>query len=771
MGANLLRNGDFEADWSEEGSHRCWIFPTSGDPYEADRDNIFTPTGWITWYRHGLPVEHDPENPIGWSQPEARDTLLAVDPRRVHAGNKGQLLFTFYRVHDAGFLQRVPVQPGTRLRLTAWAHAWSGASAEQGSPHPDDPRWSEGNGVGYNDFYAEEGTAGLDSAARNFTFAIGIDPTGGTNPYAPTVVWGRGAHIYNAYHEVPAVEAVARANTVTVFLRSRTLWQFKHNDAYWDDVKLEALDGGGSPPPPQPPPGGGEWNYPVIGQGSKLSIHCILPDGVMAYGQTLLDGGTRFGVVKATEDLSWVAGFKALSPETIIIGRRVHPLESCPGLHDPGVNLDALADGLMQPIDDSLAADPTLRDVVTYWEVCNEPAPSGVDGYARLAQLMIKCMDRAEQRGLKLGLFALNAGTPEWNQMVAMVESGAFARARAGGHILTVHEGVFGVDDPIDKWWGSQIPGSPVVPGAGALCFRYRYLYHLLEQRKEVVPLVVSEFYAGGGYAQDGTTPEAIVARFRWYDERFRQDYYTLGFCPFTVGPTAEWRNQNYEFAYPQALQYMISIKDEANSQPPVGQVQVAIKPPDPYEPATGEKLQVVITSPIVLRNVRLRVTNPNGQAVAVRAVPFPEAPPGQGWKWTFTPLMAGEHKLVFTSDGGAKRWAETTVTVRSPAGQAWGAPRIQYARTYVLLPPTAGREWAQAVLESGGWERHHWTIGSNADDAGIGALNNKTVIAVNPAEWQMPLQAFFQRNYPRTRYIAVRAATPAELREKLRNM
>lgn len=768
MGANLLRNGDFEADWSVDSSHRCWIFPTSGDPYEADRDNIFTPTGWITWYKHGMPVEHDPENPIGWSQPEARDVVLAADPRRVHGGNKGQLLFTFYRVHDAGFLQQVQVQPGTRLRLTGWAHAWSN-NAGPGYAHGDDPLWSEGAGVGYNDFYAEEGTAGLDSSARNFTFWLGIDPTGGTNPYAPSVVWGRGAHVYNAYHELPAVEAVASSSTVTVFLRSRTLWQFKHNDAYWDDVKLEALDGGGGTPPVVPPPT--QWNYPVVDKGSKLSVHCIAPGGVMNYAQTLQAGGARFGVVKATEDLSWVVGFKALSPETIVLGRRVHPLESCPRVEDPATNLDDLADGLMQPIYDSLAANPALQNAVTYWEVCNEPAPPGVSGYARLSQLMIKCMDRAEARGLKLGLFALNAGTPEWDQMVAMAESGVFARARAGGHILTVHEGVFGVDDPIDKWYGDPIPGSPQVPGAGALCFRYKYLYHLLEQRGEVVPLIVSEFYAGGGYAQHGATPESTLARFQWYDERFRQDYYTLGFCPFTIGPMAQWYSQNYEYAYPLALQYMISVKDAANAEPPLAKAQITVQAPEPYQAVAGQKVQVTVTSAVVLQNVKLRVTGPSGQTIGVRAVAWPGAPQGRGWRWTFTPPTEGTYQLVFTSDGGAHRRAEMTLAVKAPTTATWGLPRIQYSRTYVLLPPNAGREWVQAVLDSGGWERRHWTIGSNADDAGIGALNNKAVIAVNPQQWSMPLQSFFQRHYPRTRYTPVTAATPAELRDKLRNM
>ena len=116
MPRNLLRNEGFEADWGEEKSHRCLVFPKGKEPFETDVGNIFTPPGWVTWFRH---------DPGTSDQPEVRDAWKHIDPRRVHSGEKGVLLFTFFRRHDAGFLQQVPVTPGTRLRLTAWAHAWS----------------------------------------------------------------------------------------------------------------------------------------------------------------------------------------------------------------------------------------------------------------------------------------------------------------------------------------------------------------------------------------------------------------------------------------------------------------------------------------------------------------------------------------------------------------------------------------------------------------------------------------------------------------------
>jgi hypothetical protein len=233
-----LVNGGFELDWEVEASHRALRFSTDGTVSEIEPPEIRTPPGWVTWFKHGVPVAHDETNPVGWAQPEVSETL-AVYPDRMHSGAKGQKLFTFWMIHDAGFLQQVNVNPGECVRLNGWAHAWS---HNGGSPDPAlYAFWSEGSHVGYNHFFAYEGTEGLDDADRNFTFWLGIDPLGGTDPYADSVVWGQGAHIYNAYQQVPAVTTTAMGPTVTIFLRSFTLWPFNNNDAYWDDIHLEVL--------------------------------------------------------------------------------------------------------------------------------------------------------------------------------------------------------------------------------------------------------------------------------------------------------------------------------------------------------------------------------------------------------------------------------------------------------------------------------------------------------------------------------------------------
>jgi hypothetical protein len=68
-------------------------------------------------------------------------------------------------------------------------------------------------------------------------------------------------------------------------------------------------------------------------------------------------------------------------------------------------------------------------------------------------------------------------------------------------------------------------------------------------------------------------------------------------------------------------------------------------------------------------------------------------------------------------------------------------------------------------------WNQHHYTIGGSADDAGIGDLDVRRVIAVNPDEWPDDLRAFFEEHYPDIEYVPVRADTPGELMQELERL
>ena len=254
-----------------EWSHKCRVFPASGEPFDTEIGNIFVPApDWTFWFKH---------QPGTWDQPEGHHCWKAGDARRIHSGDGAYQYFWFWRHGDGGLMRQVQVEPGTNLRFTAWAHAWSNHSLEGHEACCDDGRCSCGVGrevvaIPVRELPEPSGTPWED-AVGNSVFMIGIDPTGGTGPFADTVEWGESYVIYNGYAHQLEAKAMAQSNVVTVFLRNITKWGFKHNDAYWDDAKLEAAEsspeGRGQPRVQYeriyvllPPDAGKEWPLAVI---------------------------------------------------------------------------------------------------------------------------------------------------------------------------------------------------------------------------------------------------------------------------------------------------------------------------------------------------------------------------------------------------------------------------------------------------------------------------------------------------------------------------
>ncbi|MBN1815374.1 MAG: hypothetical protein JXA14_26315 [Anaerolineae bacterium] len=432
-----LKNGGFEADWQDQpddDKHRCLIFIPGCPVVERDVDNIFCPPGWRFWFVH---------NPGTYDQPEGRD---ARADERVRSGEKAYCWFTFHRCHDAGLFQQIDAGANSLVRFSIYAHAWSNGLGKEQGGKPNDAAWSDG--VGYGEHWLAAGAWPHDTgdpwedAKPNFIFRVGIDPTGGTDPLADTVVWGQGAHIYNGYCHKLDVEAVAQAGVVTVFVRSTTLWAFRHNDTYVDDAKLTVDD-------------------------------------------------------------------------------RLYPRS----------DVDMVALGVKN-----------VGDVVT-----------------------------------------LDAYSPEGLSNVAFV---------------------------VEK-----------TPGGGP------------------IPLSVDDIY--------------------------RDEY-------------------------------------------------------DIYH-----------------------------------------------WGAHFLPTLPGRHLAVFSADGVSGVAVAFDVGELPVPRPPRGAPREQYERTYVLLPPTADVAWARAVAEAR-WDSYRWTIGGSADDAGIGDLDSRRVIAVNPGLWPDDLLGWFKQWYPGVVVLVVNAGTPDELRQKL---
>ena len=138
------------------------------------------PDGWNAWWRVPNDNQKDPNyfntNPaycdfdkketrsdcVPWHNPEFRDTAggpQETGPERRMEGDNSQKYFTYYTIHEAGLYQQVGgVKRGDRLRFSAYMEAWSNAE--------NDPLHSTGK--------------------QSMGMQVGIDATGGNNPWSPT---------------------------------------------------------------------------------------------------------------------------------------------------------------------------------------------------------------------------------------------------------------------------------------------------------------------------------------------------------------------------------------------------------------------------------------------------------------------------------------------------------------------------------------------------------------------------------------------------------
>jgi hypothetical protein len=185
---NLLRNSDFEEGFSARGAGELSV----GE-------------GWQPWWQDG-PGQEEGYNRRPEYKPEDADIYGG---RRVRSGRFAQKFFNTFSTHNAGFYQQVNVVPDGRCIFSIWVQVWSSRD-----PNPDtvvDP--------------------------GNYRVMVGIDPTGGTDWGAASVVWGEQRVEYNNWIQLSA-SAIAQGGKVTVFARGFPEYRMQFNDSYWDDAEL-----------------------------------------------------------------------------------------------------------------------------------------------------------------------------------------------------------------------------------------------------------------------------------------------------------------------------------------------------------------------------------------------------------------------------------------------------------------------------------------------------------------------------------------------------
>jgi hypothetical protein len=205
QGDNLLRNPSFE------GPYSAW----NAIP------QIQMPGDWTPWWAQ--PAEGDPD----WKnqRPEWKPAEAEYYPNRVHSGERALQWHKSYATFLSGAYQQVNVPENAQLRFSAYGQAWS---CDNWNSCPD--------------------ATSHDPA--NMAMRIGIDPTGGTSPWAASVVWSGWGNPLDAWGYF-AVEATAQGSVVTVFLYSNPDWPKQNQDVYYDDASLVVI---GDAPPPAPAP-------------------------------------------------------------------------------------------------------------------------------------------------------------------------------------------------------------------------------------------------------------------------------------------------------------------------------------------------------------------------------------------------------------------------------------------------------------------------------------------------------------------------------------
>lgn len=197
---NAVANGNFEGGFSARGA-----------------GEVEVANGWHPWWQEG-PYQDEGLNKRPEYKPE---DASRYGRRRVREGNFSQKWFNTYATHHAGILQQINVPASSLVTASAWVQAWSSSKSDADV-----------------------------SVGGKYGTRVGIDPTGGTDWRSDNIVWSAENFALDQWVNLN-VQAQAKGNTVTIYLRGDAEWPLKHNDVYFDDVCVTFV--APTPLPTKPP--------------------------------------------------------------------------------------------------------------------------------------------------------------------------------------------------------------------------------------------------------------------------------------------------------------------------------------------------------------------------------------------------------------------------------------------------------------------------------------------------------------------------------------
>ena len=192
---NVLVNGGLE-----EGAYGPYL--------GKGRSDLNVPAGWSIWLAQGDTSQYYNRGDEVRAYPHT-----APGPNPVEGTYSANVHGGYIHFTAALYQSVLNVNAGSRVRAeaAAWVHACT----------------TEDN---------EPGQCASDPASGART-RIGIDPMGGTDANAPSIVWS----VWITPHDIwgrQAVEATAASDRVTVFLYATQDSPQMHNFVYWDDARM-----------------------------------------------------------------------------------------------------------------------------------------------------------------------------------------------------------------------------------------------------------------------------------------------------------------------------------------------------------------------------------------------------------------------------------------------------------------------------------------------------------------------------------------------------
>ena len=157
------------------------------------------PTGWVAW---------------GSFQDSDQETLAVL----YRSAPRSWRLRAEFAQPTGGGYQTASVERGASYRFSIYAQIWT----------CDDEEWQ-----------CRDDSHTFSDPSSNARVRVGIDPTGGMNPYGGSVQWGGTASPLNwGSFSYLSVDATAQSSQITVFTQFIADKPMRFNDLFWDDAAL-----------------------------------------------------------------------------------------------------------------------------------------------------------------------------------------------------------------------------------------------------------------------------------------------------------------------------------------------------------------------------------------------------------------------------------------------------------------------------------------------------------------------------------------------------